>query len=234
MMMTILAPSGIGVDDVLPVAEKLLGRYLYDETSICKFVFGDKEPELPPTAVCIDGLATEIAAAYSKHSTNMCRMSSEPCGIPLLGHSSVILCHLLNEESSTMKFAVHMEYSVVTTAMPGKNPSTDAALSIVNDHQPVLLYEYKSVVDTRRLSVNAQHLMELLVQGFYCLRNKGIAKLLHCLTDLYVWHYFMLSLNESRQGLVVERSKTFVYGSPLQEPSVREHYNFVASYLQLL
>ena len=230
-MLMVLAPSSISVNDLLPVAAKLLGRHLHDERMICRFVFGDKEPELPATTVCIDGLATEIVAAYSNNMLSM--GSSEPCGVPLLGHSSVLLCDLLNKESSTKKFALLMEYSVVTTALPGKNPSADAAvLSVVSNNQPLLLYEYKPVVDVRRLSVNAQHLMELLIQGFYCLRNKGITKLLHCLTDLYAWHYFMLSLNESCQGLIIiEWSKTFVYGSPLQ-PSVREHYNFLAAYLQ--
>ena len=232
-MMMVLAPSPISVNDLFPVAEKLLGRQLHDQCGICRFVFGDKEPELLPRTICIDELATEIVVAYSKHDDNMLSMrSSEPCGVPLLGHSSVILCDLLNKESSTKKFAILMEYSVITTALPGKNPSANAAvLSVVSNEHPLLLYEYKPVVDTRRLSVNAQHLMELLIQGFYCLRNKGVTKLLHCLTDLYVWHYFMLSLNESCQGLIIEWTKTFVYGPPLQQ-SVWEHYNFLVSYLQ--
>ena len=186
-MMMVLAPSSLSVNDLLPVAKKLLGRHLPDEQLLCSFVFGDKEPELPATTDCLDGLATEIVAAYSKHKFNILSMgSSEPCGVPLLGHSSVILCDLLNKASSTKNFAIRMEYSVVTTALPGKNPSADAAvLSVVSNNQPLLLYEYKPVVDVRRLSVNAQHLLELLIQGFYCLRNKGITKLLYCLTDLY-------------------------------------------------
>lgn len=119
--MMVLAPSSISVKDLLLVAEKLIGRHLHDERMICRFVFGDKEPELLAATVCIDGLATEIVAAYSKHNNNMLSMgSSEPCGVPLLGHSSVILCDLLNKESSTKKFAILMEYSVVTTALPGK------------------------------------------------------------------------------------------------------------------
>ena len=134
-MMMVLAPSSISVNDLFPVAEKLLGRQLHDQCGICRFVFGDKEPELLPRTICIDELATEIVVAYSKHDDNMLSMrSSEPCGVPLLGHSSVILCDLLNKESSTKKFAILMEYSVVTTALPGKNPSADAAvLSIVSN-----------------------------------------------------------------------------------------------------
>ena len=122
-MMMVLAPSSISVKDLLLVAEKLIGRHLHDERMICRFVFGGKEPELLAATVCIDGLATEIVAAYSKHNNNMLSMESrEPCGVPLLGHSSVILCDLLNKESSTKKFAILMEYSVVTTALPGKKP----------------------------------------------------------------------------------------------------------------
>ena len=105
-----------------------------------------------------------------------------------------------------------MKYSVATTALPGKNSSTDAAeLSVVSSIQ---LYEYKPVVNPCRLFINAQDLMKMLIQGSYCLRSKGITKLLHCLIELYVWHYFMLSLNENFQGLIIEWTYTFVYDSP--------------------
>ena len=208
----VLVPSSINVNDLFPVGEKPLGRHFHDAKLICEFV-RDIQPKLPVTAVCIDGLATDIVA------NNMLSMgSSEPCGVPLLGHSSVILCNIQNKESSTKKFAVLMEYSVVSRPLPGKNPSVDAAvLSVVSNTQPLLLYEYKPVVNTCTLFVNAQDLMELLVQGFYCSCNKGISNLLHCLTDLYTWHYVMLSLNVSCQGLIIEWTKTFLYGSPVRD-----------------
>lgn len=62
----IMVLSSISVNDVLPVAKKLLGRHLSDKKIICSFVFGNIEPELLATTVCIDRLATEIVAAYSK------------------------------------------------------------------------------------------------------------------------------------------------------------------------
>ena len=151
--MMVQVPSSITVNDLFPVAEKLLGRHFHDARMICRFVFMDKEPELSTTTVCIDRLATDIVAAYSQHNNSMLSMGSSES---ILGHSSVILCDICSKESSTKKFAIFMEYSFDTTVLPGKNSSADAAiLSVVSNNQLLLHYEYKPAVDTHRLFVNA-------------------------------------------------------------------------------
>lgn len=127
-----------------------------------------------------------------------------------------------------------MEYVVNTTDSAGKNPSADAAVvSVPGNDLPLLLYEYKPVVDPRPPFVNTKDLLELLVQGFYCLCKRAISRVIHCLTDLYTWHYIELGLNESHGGLVVVWNKTFVYDSSVQQSDVKEHCNFLVYHLSV-
>lgn len=134
----------------------------------------------------MDAPAKHIAAAYAKYESNMLNIGRrEPCGVPLLGRSTVILCDLINKECHTSegssKYVTKMEYSVVTTALPGRNSSTDAAiLSVILNSQPLVLYEYMPVIDRRKHLVIAQHLVGLLVQGFYCLRRKEMCGTIGC------------------------------------------------------
>ena len=78
--------------------------------------------------------------------------------------------------------------------------------------RPVLLYECKSIVDSCCGGVPPGHLLELFVQGYYCLRSHKIESVLHYITDLYVWHYFKLSY--VRQYLKLEWTKSFIYNRP--------------------
>lgn len=76
----------------------------------------------------------------------------ESSGIPLLGQCVMALSVALNKELKKYKFGVWMEFRVIiNTHIPGKNPSSDAtvvAIVVVAKANPVVLYEYKPVVDT--------------------------------------------------------------------------------------
>ena len=120
--------------------------------------------------------------------------SKEACGLPLLG---VFVAHLAKTLTDTTKlsFLADMEFSVVTHKLQrGTKPASDAALvvALVLQLKPVLLFEYKPVVDTRKAMVKRNDLMEVVLQGFYGLYQHNVPTLLHCLTDLSQWYYFKL------------------------------------------
>ena len=124
--------------------------------------------------------------------------SKEACGIPLLG---VFVAHLALTLTDTTKlsFLADMEFSVVRHKMQrGTKPASDAALVVALVHQvkPVLLFEYKPVVDTRKAMVKRNDLLEVVLQGFYGLYQHNVPTLLHCLTDLSQWYYFKLDKEE--------------------------------------
>ena len=63
-------------------------------------------------------------------------------------------------------------------------------MSTATANKPVILYEYKPVVDTRYNYVNKDYLMEVLLQGYYCLCQYHVHAVIQCLTDLNQWYYF--------------------------------------------
>ena len=59
--------------------------------------------------------------------------------------------------------------------------------------QPVIIYEYKPVVDPQMSVVDRKDLTELFIQGFYCFQQYNIDECLLCLTDLYIFHYMKVT-----------------------------------------
>ena len=92
-----------------------------------------------------------------------------------------------------------MEFPVITEKVKkGTKPACDGAicaiLSIDDELSPVILYEYKPKVDPRISYVNHHDLMEMAIQGYYCLRQYKIQTILQCLTDLCQFYYFKVDL----------------------------------------
>ena len=99
------------------------------------------------------------------------------------------------------------------------------------------MYEYKPIVHPDPYGVDVQALMEMLLQAHYCLRAYGIPVILHCLTDLLVWHYFKLSLNSTTSKLTIEWWYNIKINSetPLTVQQLEDHTRFpVSEVYQLL
>ena len=119
----------------------------------------------------------------------------EASGIPLFGTTLLAFAKLLSGEGTLYK--VDMEFPVVLhTRKRGQKPSScDGTISAVASpslNHPVILYEYKPTVHPDPLIVNPDHLMELFLQGCYCLWQYKLQSIVHCLTDLNSWHYLKL------------------------------------------
>ena len=95
-----------------------------------------------------------------------------------------------------------MEFPVVLhTRKRGQKQSCDSAISAITSvNIPVILYEYKPSVHPAPLIVNSDHLMELFLQGCYCLWEYDLQSIVHCLTDLNSWHYFKLKKEDGKVG----------------------------------
>ena len=104
-------------------------------------------------------------------------------------------------ERRQRNYTVDLEFPVVKKR--GQKPACDGAVCATimrsdGKNHPQVLYEYKPVVDTRFMSVNPNHLMEVLIQGYYCLHQYEPKSIIHCLTDLDQWYYFHFTLEEDR------------------------------------
>ena len=83
------------------------------------------------------------------------------------------------------------------------------------------MYEYKPHVETERIHLPA--ICEIMIQAFYSLRT--CTMVLHCLTDLYTWYYFMLSRGDHQHHITI----TWAY---LFSGSIPEHTKFLKQAVQ--
>ena len=113
--------------------------------------------------------------------------TKEACGILLLGVFVADLADRLADKFPSCHFVSDMEFPVVTQSLnPGVKPYCDGSVAVFMDEklQPLLLYEYKPVVDMRSNCVDHHHLMEVAIQGYYCLHQYQVCTVVQCLTDL--------------------------------------------------
>ena len=129
------------------------------------------------------------------HKRRMWRVGDrEACGTPLLGFFLLCLADRLTK-ALPYSFYTEMEFPVIV----GTKPACDGAVVAAAVSKPVLLYEYKPVVDTRTNLVSHHHLMEVLLQAYYCLYQHKVPTYIHCLTDLSQWYYFQVeAISNSR------------------------------------
>ena len=130
----------------------------------------------------------------------------EASGMPLFSAYLLEFAVQLSERRQRY-YAVDLEFPVVKTDHKrGQKPACDGAVCATimrsdgkkTTNQPQVLYEYKPVVDPRFMSVNPDHLMEVLLQGYYCLHQYEPKSIIHCLTDLEQWYYFHFTLEGDR------------------------------------
>ena len=92
---------------------------------------------------------------------------------------------------------------------------------------PQLLCEYKPRINTSSTWVDSGHFVEMLVQGYYCLKSHGtLHECLHCLTDLRTWHYYRLTMNGSHFGVeYIKNSPNVDFKATSQE--LQEHFEYI-------
>jgi hypothetical protein len=194
----ILAPSANlkRVDILLAVAGALLDAQFIDANEFRQFVFASPhtltssdQPEISSS-----GVFNTVHKMFERSMLNM--RHKEASGVPLLAVFILNRVQKLNEQFVDLKCSADMEYTVMDTKRAGVNPSCDTAMVVTvssqTDNQPIILYEYKPVVDPRRDYVNVRDLLEALMQGFYCVHFRKVTSIVQCLTDMHTWHFMTM------------------------------------------
>ena len=153
----------------------------------------------------------------------------EACGTPSLA-CLVAFAERLSKSPEFM-LRVDMEFPVLVDKLKtGQKPACDGALCALTLcgrdplPKPLILYEYKPIVDPRCEAVNEDHLMEVLLQGYYCLRQYKLPTIIHCLTDLYQWYYFKLVLDGDK--IECKWYREFISEAP-QLADMESHVSFL-------
>ena len=123
----------------------------------------------------------------------------EACGIPLLGLFAIGVVEGLERIDKSWSLYATMEFPVVVDKLKwGVRPACDAAVVAIIDgnEKPLVLFEYKPIVDQRKDVVVRQDLIEIMIQGYYCLYQHGVSSVIHCLTDLQQFYYFKMEKAE--------------------------------------
>ncbi len=92
----------------------------------------------------------------------------------------------------------------VGNCKPGSNPQTDTCIAYVvsSEEKPRVLYECKTDLGHTPMQLSDKDIIEVLLQGYYCLQKHNVTKMLICLTDLFDWHYMLIESSPSKKMVV--------------------------------
>ncbi len=122
------------------------------------------------------------------------------------------------------------QYQVANNLKQGQNPRSDSCVVLVDrQFTPRFLYECKTRTAPTILQLDDKDVVEVLLQGYYCLKHYETKKMLISLTDLLHWHYFQIE--ESNQKMKVTGCKYITMAldeeNMYSESDLVEHTQFV-------
>lgn len=216
----------------------LLGKPFTVDSDFRDFIDSKKKASESAIGSAGEVVTTEsekLFALYKQHKKNAVGLRiKEASGIPLLGNFLACVVEILNEKKVVARYKYELQFTVMKTPrIPGKNPATDGAVIVVVDdsspsYYPVIVYEYKPVVDSKMSVVNKKDVTELLIQGFYCFRQYEIDECLLCLTDLYRFHYMKVTKAGRTMAIKWAKSISFEEEEQMQK-QMQEHFSFIAA-----
>ena len=240
-----IAPSRISASDVVTVACAIFSPTddeIGDFRTVRKYYIFTKE--LPPsdtTAAIKDESKKSIEqfepVLNEALSKTLDVQVSETSTSFILGMFCAKFCTLLTSELSR-EYKHLPQYTVASNSKAGQNPRADGAVVLVKvinsgasmqSRIPVVLYELKP-------AVQPTHLMEVMLQGYYCIKYNKLETLLVCLIDTFTWQYFKLTTKStSCRTISVEGYKIFDTRTTEEDPytgSLEEHFRFLVDVLK--
>ncbi len=115
-----------------------------------------------------------------------------------------ICLHFIQELELTFprkEYIFHPQYTVAHNKKRGPNPRADMCI-VASGEIPRVLYECKTNVGHNVMQLDGKDIIEVLLQGYYCLRTYSVPKMLICLTDLFKWHYLLIESSKSKKMIL--------------------------------
>lgn len=167
-------------------------------------------------------LVVERLALHHQYTHNL--TVEESPGYLYLG---ALLCFFAKSLSGQlgMTYKHHAQHTEAKNNHPGQNPSILRALS-GTCYVAKVVYMYKLAINPLVSMVDTKHLIELFLQCHYMIKYEGISRVLGCLTDMVTWHYFELTLNDSRKVDILW-CFTFKMTLPAQKKEIENQLSFL-------
>lgn len=167
-----------------------------------------------------------FTTSFLRHlSTTLHVKSKEASGYGMLSNFSEFVCRMMKDKYPSNTFYIDPQFKVCE----GRKYTTDEAMlqflvEYGHNYRLLIEWEYKPKVPSDLDDVTGWHLSETLLQAYYT-RAGHSYPVLHCLTDLWDYHYFFIEDDGPRTLKLVK----YVYlKSELSEPNdVWDHINFL-------
>ncbi len=235
-----LAPSTVKQDEIMPVARIII---LHSEKFKHLNGFVHSLPLIPvaPSQDTLPQNTLELLANITGDFANLTgdMFSSEASSYHILALMCYYFIKRLQHTFLGKKYIYYPQYAVIRNRKPGPNPQTDACIACVaseEDDKPRVLYECKTRLAPIPCQLNEKDIIEVLLQGYYCLQKDNVTKLLICLTDLHDWHYMLIESSANKKMVVtgyqhIEGFQAGTQGMPmsfsLSLSQLEKHTNFL-------
>lgn len=202
----------------------ILGLKCHDMRRICESLTKlTAASSLPPSLPELSTLTIPSQALNSVYSNTIDIGTKEASGRPLLALFMDTLRNALQLKYSHVQLLVDHEYKI----LEAKRYACDVAVIIAGIKREVLFaVEYKPGVPTDFKDITPWHLSETLLQAYY-MRDKFQYDIVHCLTDMSDYHYFLVGSSDEKKFVIKKH-----WYKPLNltdEAAFMEHLNFVCN-----
>ncbi len=231
----LLAPSGVNVHDILEVSKLILDHIFYPGWvsprdlihTLPEILYDTKQLSETHNA---DINVLKVSLDYNTRVT-LGIFSQEAASYPSLGIICVHFVSVLEREFKAT-YLYSNQHSVTQSAKPGPDPSSDSCVVLLDSKRiPRFLYEAKSSIQHTVMQLADKDVIEILLQGYYCIRHNNINKMVICLTDLVDWHYMLIEASNEKIAI---KGYKLIHGMSSQLPQMeyskrdlQEHTKFI-------
>lgn len=191
----------------------IINDHLWDpEQETCEIKFNAEELQIFPTIFeMIDAgtlyLSTKEASGYPKLGTYL-----------LFVRNGIQKCYPSHQFFVDNQFCINHQYY------------SDGAIvsAIVDSNSPIYVVEYKPRVPADLMDIEPYHLSELFLQAYY-LQQSYDHRILHVLTDLNDFHFFLIATGVNNTTKYVKIEKYFYSKVALhRQEELLEHFKFLS------
>ena len=189
----------IAMDILLHVASVIFSRVFPEVKDFRQFLKTGVDKPIPQSANKIvfdssdDSINLIVKLLETSEEVMLDIGNKEASGYPSLAYYLKILVQDINQRRCT-NLKVEMMSTVIETMNPDANPSTDFTIVLLSDsgisRRPLVLLEYKPLIADELDDINPRYLMEVILQGYYCMEFYEEKSCILCLTDINRFHYF--------------------------------------------
>ncbi len=146
---------------------------------------------------------------------------------PSLALWCIYITRTLSNQFRDNTYKYGNQFSVVRTSKRGPPAQTDSCVVLIGSTVPRFLYECKPQLSPNVEQLSSKHIIEVLLQGYYCVKHYKVSKMFVCLTDLADWHYMRIELKDSKIAITGYKHIAGINKKKISTTSLTLHTQFI-------